>query len=66
MDFVAERREPHGDRGRHRGFADTAFPEHHDETVAGGRDFVHEIGERPRGRRIKFDILSRLPVIPKE
>ena len=66
MDFVPERREARRDRGRYRGFADTAFPKHHDETVAGGRDFVHEIGERPRGRRIKFDILSRLPVIPKE
>ena len=47
MHVEAQLREPRRDRGRHRGFADTAFPEHHDETVAGGRDFVHEIGERP-------------------
>lgn len=68
VDFVAERREARRDRGRgrYRGFADTAFSKHHDETVAGCADLVYEIRKRLRSGRIKLDILHRLPVIPKE
>ena len=66
MDFVPERREARRDRGRYRGFADTAFSKHHDETVAGCADLVYEIRKRLRSGRIKLDILHRLPVIPKE